>query len=190
MNFVEKGVKIFILTALSITFRGAAELYCIQFTFFPSSWWTSCKHKFKYKKKGKKTRKLPEMAPRKLAIALHAKIPWKDTRILKTVQRIRNRARSLKAIVNIVSVGLRLVTILEQVLCYTTYIYVRIVIELWCMYIQTKLVSYIHPFAIEISILIQVMHSLEGWFAIITFYGSLPALLSYMKERSKDFGGK
>ena len=185
MNFVEKGVKIFILTTLSITFRGAAELYCMQFTFFPSSWWTR-KHEFKYKKKGKKKQK----TPRKIAIALHAKIPWKDTRILKTVQRIRNRARSLKAIVNIVSVGLRLVTILEQVLCYTTYIYVRIVIELWCMYIQTKLVSYIHPFAIEIRILIQVMHSLEGWFAIITFYGSLPALLSYMKERSKDFGGK
>ena len=37
MNFVEKGVKIFILTTLSITFRGAAELCCIQFTFFPSS---------------------------------------------------------------------------------------------------------------------------------------------------------
>ena len=37
MDFVEKGVKIFILTTLSITFRGAAELYCIQFTFFPSS---------------------------------------------------------------------------------------------------------------------------------------------------------
>ena len=36
MNFVEKGVKIFILTTLSIIFR-AAELYCIQFTFFPSS---------------------------------------------------------------------------------------------------------------------------------------------------------
>ena len=91
---------------------------------------------------------------------------------------------------NIVSVELRLVTILEQVLRYTTYIYVSIVIELWCMYIQTKLVSYIHPFAIEIRILVQVMHSLEGWFAIITYYGSLPALLSYMKERSKDFGGK
>lgn len=57
MNFVEKGVKIFILTTLSITFRGAAELYCIQFTFFPSSWWTSCKHEFKYKKKGKKKQK-------------------------------------------------------------------------------------------------------------------------------------
>ena len=34
MNFVEKGVTIFILTTLSITFRGAAELYSIQFTFF------------------------------------------------------------------------------------------------------------------------------------------------------------
>ena len=53
MNFVEKGVRIFILTTLSINFSGAAELYCIQFTFFPSSWWTR-KHEFKYKKKGKK----------------------------------------------------------------------------------------------------------------------------------------
>ena len=168
MNFVEKGLKIFILTTLSITFRGATELCCIQFTFFPSSWWTSCKHEFKYKKKGKKTRKLPEMAPRKLAIALHAKIPWKDTRILKTVQRIRNRARSLKAIVNIVSVELLKGTILVQVLSYTTYIHVCIVIELWSMYIQTKLVSYIYPFAIEIRILVQIMHSFEGWLAIIT----------------------
>ena len=30
MNFVVKGVRIFMLTT-------AAELYCIQFTFFPSS---------------------------------------------------------------------------------------------------------------------------------------------------------
>lgn len=123
--------------------------------------------------KGKnKTRKLPEMAPRKLTIALHAKISWKDTRILKTVQRIRNRARTLKAIVNIVSVELLLVTILVQVLSYTTYIHVHIVIELWStctgMYIQTKLVSHIYPFAIEIRILVQIMHSLEGCLAIIT----------------------
>ena len=34
MNFVEKGVKIFILTTLSITFRGAAELCCIQFRIY------------------------------------------------------------------------------------------------------------------------------------------------------------
>ena len=59
-----------------------------------------------------KNRKLPEMAPRKLAIALRAKIPWKDTRILKIVQKIRNslkkkeKKKSLKAIVNIVSVEL------------------------------------------------------------------------------------
>ena len=36
----------------------------------------------------------------------------------KNVQRIRNRGRSLKAIVNIVFVELRLVTILVQVLRY------------------------------------------------------------------------
>ena len=34
MNFVVKGVRIFMLTTLSINFRGAAELYCTQFTFF------------------------------------------------------------------------------------------------------------------------------------------------------------
>ena len=74
----------------------------------------------------------------------------KDTRILKTVQRIRNRARTLKAIVNIISVELLLVTILIQVLSCITYTHVHIVIELWstCMYIQTKLVSHIYPFAI------------------------------------------
>ena len=48
------------------------------------------------------------------------------------------------------------------------YIHVCIVIELWSMYIQTNLVSYIYPFAIEIRILVQIMHSLEGWLAIIT----------------------
>ena len=37
MNFVEKGVKIFILTTLSIAFRGAAELYCIEFTYSDTS---------------------------------------------------------------------------------------------------------------------------------------------------------
>ena len=74
MNFVEKGVKIFILTTLSITFRVAAELYCMQFPFFlvpdePVASTTS------NTRKREKNRKLPEMAPRKLAIALHAKIP-------------------------------------------------------------------------------------------------------------------
>ena len=69
---------------------------------------------------------------------------------------------------NIVSVELWLVTILVKVLSYTTYIHVRIVMELWSLYIQTKLVSYIHPFAIEIRILVKIMHSLEGWLAIIT----------------------
>ena len=34
MNFVDKGVKIFILTTLSITCRGAAELCCIQFRIY------------------------------------------------------------------------------------------------------------------------------------------------------------
>ena len=47
-----------------------------------------------------------------------------------------------------VSVELWLVTILVKVLTYMTYIHVRIVMELWCLYIQTKLVRYIHHFAI------------------------------------------
>ena len=70
MNFVEKGVKIFILTTLSITFRGAAELYCIQFTFFPSSWWTSCKHEFQYKKKEKTKTENSQRWPQESSVLL------------------------------------------------------------------------------------------------------------------------
>ena len=77
MNFVEKGVKIFILTALSIAFRGAAELYCIQFTFFPSSWWTSCKRELEYKKKGKKNQKTPGDGPKKARYCSACKNPMK-----------------------------------------------------------------------------------------------------------------
>ena len=75
MNFVEKGVRIFILTTLSINFRGAAELYCIQFPFFLVPDEPVASTSSNTRKREKKPRKLPEMAPRKLAIALHAKIP-------------------------------------------------------------------------------------------------------------------
>ena len=67
MNFVEKGVKIFIFTTLSINFRGAAVILVPDEPVASTSSNT--------RKKEKKNRKLPEMAPRKLAIALHAKIP-------------------------------------------------------------------------------------------------------------------
>ena len=81
MNFVEKGVKIFILTTRR---RGAAELYCIQFTFFPSSWWTSWKHEFKYKKKGKKkNQKTPGDGPKKACYCSARKNPMKGHKNIK-----------------------------------------------------------------------------------------------------------
>ena len=138
MNFVEKGVRIFSSQPFLSTLEELLNCTVFNLLFFLVPDEPVASTSSNTRKRGEKNRKLPEMAPRKLAIALHAKIPWKDTRILKTVQRIRNRARSLKAIVNIVSVGLRLVTILEQVLCYTTYIYMYV---LWlncgvCIYRQ------------------------------------------------------
>ena len=70
MIFMEKGVRIFILTTFSINFRGAAELYCIQFTFLPSSWWISRKHEFKYKKKEKIKTEREERWPQESSLLL------------------------------------------------------------------------------------------------------------------------
>ena len=77
MNFVEKGVRIFILTTLSINFSGAAELYCIQFTFFLVPDEPVAGTSSNTRKRRKQKQKTPRDGPKKARYCSACKNPMK-----------------------------------------------------------------------------------------------------------------
>ena len=83
MNFVEKGVRIFILTTLSITFRGAAELYCIQFTFFLVPDEPVAGTSSNTRKRRKQKQKTPRDGPKKARYCSACKNPMKGHKNIK-----------------------------------------------------------------------------------------------------------
>ena len=80
---MEKGVRIFILTTLSINFRGAAELYCIQFPFFlvPDEPVASTSSNTRKRKKQKQ--KTPRDGPKKTRYCSAHKNPMKGHKNIK-----------------------------------------------------------------------------------------------------------
>ena len=97
MNFVEKGVKIFILTTLSITFRGAAELYCIQFTFFLVPDEPVASTSSNTRKREKKKQKTPRDGPKKARYCSAFKNPMKGHKNIKDCPKNKKQSQKFKS---------------------------------------------------------------------------------------------